>query len=74
LADRAGLEVEVNGESVSIAAGATIADLLRHLSLDHRRVAVELNLQVVPRADHAARHLSPGDRLEIVTFVGGGAC
>ena len=68
------MEVQVNGESVSIAAGATIADLLHQLSLDRRRVAVELNLQVIPRADHAARHLSLGDRLEIVTFVGGGAC
>jgi sulfur carrier protein len=68
------MEVQVNGESVSIAAGSTVADLLRHLSLDRRRVAVELNLHVIPRADHAARHLSPGDRLEIVTFVGGGAC
>jgi sulfur carrier protein len=74
LADPAGMEILVNGESMSIAAGATIADLLRQLGLDHRRVAVELNLQVVPRAEHSARHLSPGDRLEIVTFVGGGAC
>jgi sulfur carrier protein len=74
LADPAGMEVQVNGESMSIPAGATVADLLRQLALDHRRVAVELNLQVIPRADHAARHLSPGDRLEIVTFVGGGAC
>ena len=57
-----------------VAAGSTIADLLRRLSLDGRRVAVELNLQVVPRADHATRRLSHGDRLEIVTFVGGGAC
>ena len=68
------MDVRVNGERVSIAAGSTVADLLQHLSLDGRRVAVELNLQVVPRAEHPARHLSPGDRLEIVTFVGGGAC
>jgi sulfur carrier protein len=74
LADPGGVEVQVNGETVSIAAGSTVADLLRRLSLDSRRVAVELNLQVVPRGDHAARRLSPGDRLEIVTFVGGGAC
>ncbi|MFI5184535.1 MAG: sulfur carrier protein ThiS [Vicinamibacteria bacterium] len=69
-----GFEVHVNGESVSVSAGSTIADLLGRLSLDPRRVAVEVNLEVVPRAQHSARRLSPGDRLEIVTFVGGGAC
>jgi len=68
------MEVQVNGESVSVSAGATVGDLLRQLSLDRRRVAVELNLQILPRAEHDAHRLSPGDSLEIVTFVGGGAC
>jgi thiamine biosynthesis protein ThiS len=74
MADTSGIQVSVNGETLSLPAGATIADLLEKLSLDRRRVAVELNLQVVPRADHGARRLNHGDRLEIVTFVGGGAC
>ena len=69
-----GFEVQVNGESVSVPEGSTIADLLGRLSLESRRVAVELNLEVVPRSEHKTRRLSPGDRLEIVTFVGGGAC
>ena len=70
----AAFEVLVNGDGVSVPAGSTIADLLSRLSLDAARVAVELNLEVVPRAEHPARRLSPGDRLEIVTFVGGGVC
>jgi sulfur carrier protein len=69
-----GIQVSVNGETVSVPAQSTIADLLERLSLDNRRVAVELNLHVVPRAEHANHRLNHGDRLEIVTFVGGGAC
>lgn len=67
-----GIQVSVNGETVQIPAGSTIADLLERLSLDKTRVAVEHNLRVVPRAEHANLHLNHGDRLEIVTFVGGG--
>jgi thiamine biosynthesis protein ThiS len=74
MADTPGIQVSVNGETLSLPAGSTIADLLEKLSLDRRRVAVELNLQVIPRAEHGARRLNHGDRLEIVTFVGGGAC
>ncbi len=52
--------------------GSTLADLLRQLALDQRRVAVEHNLRVVPKAEHASLRLNHGDKLEIVTFVGGG--
>lgn len=69
-----GIQVSVNGETVSVPARSTIAELLEKLSLDNRRVAVELNLHVVPRAEHETQRLNHGDRLEIVTFVGGGAC
>ena len=68
-----GIEVSVNGDIVRVPSGCTIAELLRQLSLDRARVAVEHNLRVVPRAEHAERRLNHGDRLEIVTFVGGGA-
>ena len=64
----------MNGQPVSLPPGATVADALHQLSLDPGRVAVELNLEVLPRAEHATRRLSAGDRLEVVTFVGGGAC
>jgi thiamine biosynthesis protein ThiS len=70
--DAPGIEVSVNGGGVSVPRGFTVADLLRQLSLDTRRVAVEHNRRVGPRAEHATLTLNHGDRLEIVTFVGGG--
>ena len=74
MADTGGIQVSVNGEALILPAGATVSDLLRQLSLDGRRVAVELNLHVLPRVEHSAHRLNHGDHLEIVTFVGGGAC
>ena len=68
----AGIQVSVNGESLRVPSGSTVADVLRQLSLDRARVAVEHNLRVVPRAEHGSLRLNHGDRLEIVTFVGGG--
>jgi len=67
-----GIQVSVNGEALRVPSGSTVADVLRQLSLDRARVAVEHNLRVVPRAEHASLRLNHGDRLEIVTFVGGG--
>ena len=67
-----GIQVSVNGEAVQLPAGSTLRDLLQKLALDRARVAVEHNLRVVPRAEHAALRLNHGDRLEVVTFVGGG--
>ena len=69
----AGIQVNVNGEAVRVAGGSTVADPLRTLSLEPSRVAVEYNLRVLPRAEHGTVRLNHGDRLEIVTFVGGGA-
>lgn len=68
-----GIQVSVNGEALQVPSGCTIAALLQILDLDRARVAVEHNLRVVPRAEHAERRLNHGDRVEIVTFVGGGA-
>ena len=68
-----GIDVSVNGRPMRVPAGSTLAQLLDTLSLDRARVAVELNLRVVPRAEHAALRLNHGDTLEIVTFVGGGS-
>jgi thiamine biosynthesis protein ThiS len=67
-----GIQVSVNGEPVQVPAGSSLSDLLRTLSLDRARVAVEHNRRVVPRAEHAGVLLNHGDQLEIVTFVGGG--
>jgi thiamine biosynthesis protein ThiS len=67
-----GIQVSVNGESLLVPAGSTVADLLTQLALDKRRVAVEHTRRVVPRAEHASQQLNHGDQVEIVTFVGGG--
>ena len=53
-------------------AGTTVAVLIGGLGLRDRKVAVERNREVVPRAQHATTELADGDRLEVVTFVGGG--
>lgn len=65
-------DVIVNGEPHAIEEGSSVADLLRALGLDAQQVAVERNREIVPREAHAQTPLTPGDRLEIVTFVGGG--
>jgi sulfur carrier protein len=66
------LDVTVNGETREIPPGTTVAQLLERLRLQPRHVAVERNLNLVPRSQHAACVLETGDRLEIVTLVGGG--
>jgi sulfur carrier protein len=62
----------VNGEPRQVAADTTVAALLGELRLDPRHVAVEVNLELVPRGTHGRRALADGDRLEVVTLVGGG--
>ena len=66
------MEVLVNGQSQEVAEGTTVAQLLTECGMIARHVAVEVNLQLVPREIHAARVLQEGDRLEVVTLVGGG--
>jgi len=67
--------IVLNGERTALPVregGATVAGLLEHLGLGVRRVAVEVNGDVVPREAHARTPLAEGDRVEVVTFVGGG--
>ncbi len=66
------IEIWFNGEPRKVVAGTTIALLLESLAINATRSAVELNLQLVPRAAHGARTLESGDRLEVVTLAGGG--
>lgn len=66
------MDITINGEPHSIEAGTTVAQLLEQLGMQPRLVAVERNLELVPRATHAECTLSDSDRLEIVTLVGGG--
>jgi sulfur carrier protein len=62
----------VNGNPRELADGASVAELLAALNLAEKLVAVEVNLEVVPRARHGEHRLAEGDRVEIVTLVGGG--
>lgn len=64
--------IVVNGESRDVPDNFAVADLLRQLQLDRTQVAVELNKDVLPRSEYDQTPLRADDRLEIVTFVGGG--
>jgi thiamine biosynthesis protein ThiS len=66
------MEIVINGEPAHAPAGCTLLDLLRSLSIDPARVAVELNGAIVRRNTWAEINLDPGAKLEIVQFVGGG--
>lgn len=66
------IEVIINGETRVVHSGTTVAQLVADLGFGDKRVAVERNHEVVPRANHATTELAGGDRLEVVTFVGGG--
>ncbi len=62
----------VNGEERQVEPSTTVKQLLSSLGLGETLVAVERNEEVVPRALHKSTHLSDGDRVEVVHFVGGG--
>lgn len=66
------MTVTVNGEPRSFTPPQTVASLVAELGLDGRKVAVERNLEIVPRSTYEATAISDGDRLEIVHFIGGG--
>ena len=65
-------ELVINGQPRRASSSLTVAALLQELKLNSQQVAVEVNLELVPRELHATRALSAGDRVEIVTLVGGG--
>ena len=66
------MHIQLNGEVLELPDGLSVADLLARLQLGERRVAVELNLDIVPRSQHATTLLREGDRLEVVHAIGGG--
>ena len=66
------IELTVNGETKSVNTGLSVAGLLEELQINGRKVAVERNLEIVPKSLYAETQLESGDRLEIVAFVGGG--
>ena len=66
------MNLTVNGEDRSFGALASLSDLVAELGLDARKVAVERNLEIVPRSAYGETVLADGDRIEIVHFIGGG--
>ncbi len=66
------MHVTVNGEEREVPADSTVADLLREIGTAPERVAVEVNLDVVPRQEYSSKRISEGDSIEVVAFVGGG--
>lgn len=66
------MKLVVNGEPREVEDGATVEKLVAALGIDRRSVAVEKNREIVPRSQHATTPLADGDRVEIVTMVGGG--
>jgi sulfur carrier protein len=66
------MQVQVNGETMEFAAGATVSDLIQRMELEGKRLAVEVNEDIVPRSEHPQFSLSHGDRVEVVHAIGGG--
>lgn len=66
------MQIQVNGDSIQVQEGTTISALIDQMELGERRVAVELNLEIVPRSQHALTVLAENDRVELVHAIGGG--
>jgi sulfur carrier protein len=66
------MEIIVNGSKRSVPADYTAAELVATLALGERRIAMEVNEEIVPRSRYPQHRFNPGDRIEIVHAVGGG--
>jgi sulfur carrier protein len=66
------MKIVLNGSDRDVESGSTLADLVAAAGLAERRVAIELNREIVPRSDYATRVLDIGDRIEGVHAIGGG--
>ena len=66
------IEISLNGSTRTVSEGQSVAGLLEELELTKKRVAVELNGDIVPRGRHGKTVLQSGDRVEIVHAIGGG--
>lgn len=66
------MQVQVNGEVMELPAGATVAALVEKMALTGKRLAVEINEDIVPRSQHPVFALNDGDRVEVVHAIGGG--
>ena len=66
------MQIILNGEPKNITSGMTLKALVETLGGDPRGIAIERNLEIVPKSEHGTVMLEEGDRLEVVQFVGGG--
>lgn len=66
------MNVTINGEQQTMVAETSIERLIEQLGLQGKRLAVEVNLEIVPRSDYSRRLLANGDSVEIVQAIGGG--
>lgn len=66
------MQIQLNGDARALAGEPTIGELIASLGLTGRRIAVEVNEEIVPRSQHDATRLAEGDRVEIVHAIGGG--
>lgn len=66
------MRITINGEEKELSPGTTVAMLVATLGPDPRGIAIERNLEIVPKSEHASTVIEAGDALEIVQFVGGG--
>lgn len=66
------MQIQVNGEPRTVSEGATLADLIGQMALTGKRIAVEVNAEIIPRSQHGETLLQSGDQVEIVQAIGGG--
>ncbi len=66
------MKIQLNGEPREIADGTTLSALLEVLEMGQQRIAVEINLNIIPRSQHADTVLQTGDKIELVRAIGGG--
>lgn len=67
------MRIFLNGEEKTVSPALTVTQLLKELGLAERRVAVEINREIVPRSQHPEYRLQDGDRVEVVFAIGGGS-
>ena len=66
------MQIQLNGEARTLTPDLTVAELVESLGLAGRRIAVEVNEEIVPKSEHGEIRLTEGDRVEVVHAIGGG--
>jgi thiamine biosynthesis protein ThiS len=66
------MQITVNGEAHRFDISMSVTDLLNRLGLPNAKIAIERNLEIVPKSAYDSTHLAEGDKIEIVHFIGGG--